>query len=111
MSRSRRRTIRGWPSKTVPAMIFRPPRVWVVSVITLLYPDVSSSLETRTSTPRSAQFCLNGAVLLGTHDGANVEIAQRVGPGNVYLFGLKAPEIEELRRSGRYDPRQVCATS
>ncbi len=50
------------------------------------------------------KFMLNGAVTLGTADGANVEIARLVGEDNIYLFGLSADEVIDLLSSGRYNP-------
>ena len=50
------------------------------------------------------KLMINGAVTLGTLDGANVEITEQVGEENIFLFGLKAHEAEELMRSG-YNPR------
>lgn len=46
------------------------------------------------------KFMLNGAITLGTVDGANVEIAERVGAENIFTFGLKADEVEKLWQSG-----------
>jgi starch phosphorylase len=50
------------------------------------------------------KLALNGAVTIGTLDGANVEIRDRVGAGNFFLFGLDAPTAAGLRASA-YDPR------
>jgi len=50
------------------------------------------------------KFMLNGAVTIGTWDGANIEIAEQVGPENIFVFGLKAHEIDELWARG-YNPR------
>ena len=50
------------------------------------------------------KLMINGAVTLGTLDGANVEIHQQVGDENMFLFGMKAHEVEELWRRG-YNPR------
>jgi len=44
-------------------------------------------------------------VTIGTWDGANIEMAEEVGPGNIFIFGHKAEEIAKLRREG-YTPRE-----
>ena len=46
------------------------------------------------------KFMLNGAITLGTVDGANVEIAERVGKDNIFTFGLKADEVEKVWEQG-----------
>jgi starch phosphorylase len=51
------------------------------------------------------KFSMNGALTIGTLDGANVELRDEVGADNFFLFGLTAGEIDELRRAG-YDPRE-----
>jgi len=51
------------------------------------------------------KLMINGAVTLGTLDGANVEIHQQVGDENMFLFGMKAHEVEDLWRRG-YNPRE-----
>lgn len=51
------------------------------------------------------KFMMNGAVTIGTLDGANIEILEEVGPENFFLFGLTAEEVGEARRD--YDPERI----
>lgn len=53
------------------------------------------------------KLMINGAVTIGTLDGANVEIHEQVGDENMFLFGLRANEVEDLWRQG-YDPLYYC---
>lgn len=55
------------------------------------------------------KFMINGALTIGTLDGANVEIHQEVGDSNIFLFGMLADEVEELWRKG-YDPSHFYQT-
>jgi starch phosphorylase len=51
------------------------------------------------------KFSMNGALTIGTLDGANIEIREEVGPDNFFLFGLRTDEVRELRAS-EYNPRE-----
>lgn len=54
------------------------------------------------------KLMLNGAVTIGTLDGANVEMYERLGDRNMFLFGLKTDEVNSLRASG-YDPQRIAS--
>ena len=87
-----------------------------VSTAEVLIPasEVSEQLSTASkeaSGTGNMKYMMNGAVTIGTMDGANVEISEQVGMDNIYIFGMRSDTVRDMYRERNYNPMQIYETN
>lgn len=87
-----------------------------VSSAQMLIPATEISEQTSTASKEASgtgnmKYMMNGAITIGTMDGANVEISEQVGMDNIYIFGMRSDTVLDMYRERNYNPMTIFETN